>query len=160
MSDDIKRLGDISKRIDSINKICEKHSGIYEALENSDEAQPAIMMHLIVCNENVDKLMYSDEIDIKSILSQKELRGIKAIRNIAAHDYEGLDFSIIHDVIKHYLPSIKTNIDKFISAQKEIKNDNSKEAILARMGAIYTKKVQSGAIKQPQTSEKSKERER
>ncbi|MBT0612818.1 DUF86 domain-containing protein [Campylobacter hyointestinalis subsp. hyointestinalis] len=76
-------------------------------------------MHLIVCNENIDKLMYSDEIDIKSILSQKELRGIKAIRNIAAHDYEGLDFSIIHDVVKYYLPSIKTNIDRFLLSQKE-----------------------------------------
>ncbi|AHE94551.1 DUF86 domain-containing protein [Campylobacter fetus] len=120
MSDDVKRLGDISKRINSINKICEKYGGIYEALENFEEAQPAIMMHLIVCNENIDKLMYSDEIDIKSILSQKELRGIKAIRNIAAHDYEGLDFSIIHDVVKYYLPSIKTNIDRFLVSQKEI----------------------------------------
>ncbi|MDY2999658.1 HepT-like ribonuclease domain-containing protein [Campylobacter hyointestinalis] len=119
MSDDVKRLGDISKRINSINKICEKYGGIYEALENFEEAQPAIMMHLIVCNENIDKLMYSDEIDIKSILSQKELRGIKAIRNIAAHDYEGLDFSIIHDVVKYYLPSIKTNIDRFLLSQKE-----------------------------------------
>ena len=119
MSDDVKRLGDISKRINSINKICEKYGGIYEALENFEEAQPAIMMHLIVCNENIDKLMYSDEIDIKSILSQKELRGIKAIRNIAAHDYEGLDFSIIHDVVKYYLPSIKTDIDRFLLSQKE-----------------------------------------
>ena len=119
MSDDVKRLGDISKRINSINKICEKYGGIYEALENFEEAQPAIMMHLIVCNENIDKLMYSDEIDIKSILSQKELRGIKAIRNITAHDYEGLDFSIIHDVVKYYLPSIKTNIDRFLLSQKE-----------------------------------------
>ena len=119
MSDDFKRLGDISKRINSINKICEKYGGIYEALENFEEARPAIMMHLIVCNENIDKLIYSDEIDIKTILTQKELRGIKAISNIAAHDYEGLDFSIIHDIVKYYLPSIKTNIDKFLATEQE-----------------------------------------
>lgn len=158
MSDDVKRLGDISKRINSINKICEKYGGIYEALENFEEAQPAIMMHLIVCNENIDKLMYSDEIDIKSILSQKELRGIKAIRNIAAHDYEGLDFSIIHDVVKYYLPSIKTNIDKFLVAKQEINNENSSKAVLSRLGDAYSKKVESKAIKAVDKNLKEKER--
>ena len=44
-------------------------------------------------------------------------------------------------------------------SQRPNEQDNSK-SVLSRLGDAYTKKVESGVIKQPQISKKSKDRDR
>ena len=41
---------------------------------------------------------------------------VSAIRNIASHDYEGLNLEIIESVIRLKLPAIKQKIDSFLAS--------------------------------------------
>lgn len=113
-------------------------------------------MHLVACNEQLQKIQDSGDIKALSIFTPENIRGLRGVRNATAHDYEGVNLSIIEDVIRDYLPNIKTNIDKFLATEQEINNENRPKAILSRLGNAYSKKVESGAIK---TADKnSKER--
>lgn len=55
--------------------------------------------------------------------------------------------------------AFKANYD-FLKEQSIPIRDDSMDAVLSRLGDAYTKKMQSGAIKLPQISKKSKEKER
>lgn len=83
------------------------------ALNDVKIAQPAIMMRLIVCKENFEKVIYNGE-NITAFLSKEDMRGLSAIRNIASHDYEGLNLGIIEEVIRSKLPPIQQKINAFL----------------------------------------------
>ena len=152
------RLIFINDKIKKIFEICE--NGIVAALNDETLKRPAILMHLVACNEQLQKIQDSGDIKALSIFTPENIRGLRGVRNATAHDYEGVNLSIIEDVIRDYLPNIKTNIDKFLVTEQEINNENRPKAILSRLGNAYSKKVQSKAIKQPQDNEKSKDRDR
>ena len=153
-----ERLILINDKIKKIFEICE--NGIAAALNDETLKRPAILMHLVACNEQLQKIQDSGDIKALSIFTPENIRGLRGVRNATAHDYEGVNLSIIEDVIRDYLPNTKTNIDKFLAIEQEINNENNPKAILSRLGNAYSKKVQSKAIKQPQDNEKSKEKER
>ena len=90
----IQKLREMLNRIEKIEIICEKNQGIVKALEEEVYSQPAIMMHLIVIQEQIIKLQNESEYDILSHFTKEDLRGIAGIRNIASHDYEGLNFQL------------------------------------------------------------------
>ncbi|RDU53373.1 hypothetical protein CQA49_06760 [Helicobacter sp. MIT 00-7814] len=73
-------------------------------------------MHLIVCKKNIEKIVFSGN-NVFEFLTKEDMRGFKAIRNIATHDYDGLNFAIIEATIKEYLPPIKERIDLFLQQQ-------------------------------------------
>lgn len=127
----IKRLNDTKNRLECIFELCDEYGGIIKALKNYKVAQPAIIMHLIVCKENIEKILFNGE-DISGIFSREDLRGLSAIRNIAAHDYDGLNFTIIESVIRDYLPPIKEKIHKFLEQNKEIECKPSKNKDIER----------------------------
>lgn len=89
--ENVKKLRDIKERITYILELCNE-IGIVQALKDVKEKQPAIVMHLIVINENLQKLQDSFDINMADIFTKEDIRGLKAIRNIASHDYEGLKF--------------------------------------------------------------------
>ena len=153
-----ERLILINDKIKKIFEICE--NGIVAALNDETLKRPAILMHLVACNEQLQKIQDSGDIKALSIFTPENIRGLRGVRNATAHDCEGVNLSIIEDVIRDYLPNIKTNIDKFLVTEQEINNENRPKAILSRLGNAYSKKVQSKAIKQPQDNEKSKDRDR
>lgn len=153
-----ERLILINDKIKKIFEICE--NGIAAALNDETLKRPAILMHLVACNEQLQKIQDSGDIKALSIFTPENIRGLRGVRNATAHDYEGVNLSIIEDVIRDYLPNIKTNIDKFLAIEQEINNENNPKAILSRLGNAYSKKVQSKAIKQPQDNEKSKDKDR
>ena len=43
-----------------------------------------------------------------------DLRGISAVRNYIAHDYDSVDDNIIEDVIRYDLPNIKEQAKKLL----------------------------------------------
>lgn len=112
--ENIKKLRDIKERIAYILELCNE-MGIVKALKDVKEKQPAIVMHLIVINENLQKLQDSFDINMTDIFTKEDIRGLKAIRNIASHDYEGLNLEIIEDVIRFKLPPIQVKIDEFLA---------------------------------------------
>ncbi|GAD20149.1 HepT-like ribonuclease domain-containing protein [Helicobacter fennelliae] len=112
--ENIKKLRDIKERIAYILELCNE-IGIVKALKDVKEKQPAIVMHLIVINENLQKLQDSFDINMADIFTKEDIRGLKAIRNIASHDYEGLNLEIIEDVIRFKLPPIQEKINEFLA---------------------------------------------
>lgn len=110
-----KSLNTIKTRIDYIFEICKESGSIKKALKDEKMAQSAIIMHLIASKEQLQRIQDSADIKALSIFSREDIRGLSAIRNIASHDYEGLNFDIIESVISDYLPHIKEKIEKFLA---------------------------------------------
>ncbi|WP_298705812.1 HepT-like ribonuclease domain-containing protein [uncultured Campylobacter sp.] len=106
----LQRLELICKKIDAIQQICK--IGVEKAL--ADELRDRVIMHLISCNEQLQKIQDSGDIEILSIFAPSDVAGFRGIRNASAHDYEGLNLAIVQSVISDYLPNIKQNIDKFL----------------------------------------------
>lgn len=106
----LQRLELISKKIDAIQQICK--IGVEKAL--ADELRDRVIMHLISCNEQLQKNQDSGDIEILSIFAPSDIAGFRGLRNASAHDYEGLNLAIVQSVVSDYLPSIKQNIDKFL----------------------------------------------
>ena len=46
--------------------------------------------------------------------SSNDLKGLSAVRNYIAHDYDSTDDNIIEDVIRYNLPVFKITINKII----------------------------------------------
>ena len=61
-------------------------------------------MHFTSIAEQFDKLLHSGELEILSHFEKQDIKGSYELRNFTAHDYEGIDFHIVEDVIKERLP--------------------------------------------------------
>jgi len=53
--------------------------------------------------------------DFKNQYSEIEWHKIKGLRNIAAHDYFGIDAEEVWQIIQNYLPALRKFIEKHIS---------------------------------------------
>lgn len=113
-TEDIERIKLISKKINTILDICDNAGGIVKALEDEILYRPAILMHLIACNEQLQKIQDNLNIEILTLFSKEDIKGFRGIRNAIAHDYEGVNLPIIEEIIRSYLPNIKEKIDKFV----------------------------------------------
>jgi uncharacterized protein with HEPN domain len=79
---------------------------ITKAVENKI-LKPAIRMNIVRIAEQFAKLKDDNAFDILSHFSDRDLKGISAIRNYIAHDYDSTDEHIIEDVIRDNLPVLK-----------------------------------------------------
>lgn len=103
---DIQRIDSIHKKLTSVFNIIEKHGGIVKTLED-EEGQPAILMLLIACAEQFNKLS-KHESKILEKFDTLDIRGIISIRNFIAHDYDGVNLSIVEDSLRFGIPEIFT----------------------------------------------------
>ena len=76
--------------------------------------KPALRMHIIKIAEQFTKLKEENAFKILEMFDEKDLRGISAIRNFIAHDYDSVDDSIIEDVLRHNFPKLKIDVDKIL----------------------------------------------
>jgi len=95
--------------IENIYKIIDRHNGVFKALDDSIEGRPAILMCLMQIGESLNKID-------KSILERFDLiddtKGSYNVRNFIAHDYDGVDLSLIEMILRDRLPILKTKILK------------------------------------------------
>jgi len=111
MSDNMERLDRILDCIDSIDFILKNNSiKITSAIENT-LIKPAIRMHIIRIAEEFNRLKEDNEFEILSNFENKDLKGLSAVRNYIAHDYDSTDDIIIENVIRDRLPKIKEVIE-------------------------------------------------
>ena len=111
---DLQRLEIVLEKIIYIETIVKKYAGASLALKDKEIAKPAILMHLIAMAEQFLKLK-----DPKFIaLFSSAIKGSMSIRNFIAHDYDGVNLSIIESTIRDILPNIKQEINEIL---KEIK---------------------------------------
>ena len=114
MSKAVQRLQKILDTIEDIEFITNQHDlKITKAIENR-LVKPAIRMNLIRIAEQFTKLKNDNEFEILQNFSSQDLKGLSALRNYIAHDYDSTDDHIIEDVIRYNLPNFKGIIEKLL----------------------------------------------
>jgi len=109
-----KRLESIVDKINDIEFfISQKNGKIMSALEDRI-LKPAIRMQIISIAEQFNKLKDENEFEILSKIDKVDLRGLNAVRNFIAHDYDSVDDEIIEIVLRVHLPKIKSKIEKIL----------------------------------------------
>jgi len=83
------------------------------AIENKI-LKPAIRMHIIKLTEQFNKLKDDNAFQVLEKFDPNDLRGLNAIRNFIAHDYDSVDDGIIEDVIRENLPQIKEIVNNLL----------------------------------------------
>jgi len=96
----------------SIDKIFKYSSEFIEpsVFYNTKEFEASIM-NFIIISEMAEKIY----IVIQEKYSFIDWKGIKGFRNIAAHDYFGLDVNEVWDIIHNDLPKLQKEIQEIIS---------------------------------------------
>ncbi len=108
---DIERLKTILEKIEDIEKISKK--SITKALNDKTLSRPAILMHFIAIAEQFDKLKKNSS-KLLEEFDKNDLQGSYNIRNFIAHDYEGVNLSIIELTISERLTIIKIVIKNIL----------------------------------------------
>ncbi|KFL34478.1 MULTISPECIES: HepT-like ribonuclease domain-containing protein [unclassified Sulfurospirillum] len=107
---DKQRLETIHEKIIFIENIVQKNRGIMPALEDKEIAKPAILMHLTAIAEQFSKLKHEE-------FTQHfcdAIKGSMSIRNFIAHDYDGVNLTIIEITIRDVLPALKFEIEQIL----------------------------------------------
>ena len=110
----ISKIYLIIEKIEHIETIVSNCGGIVTALEDITTTRPAILMHLTVIAEQFNKLKQSHSIEILSHFEAEDLKGLYDVRTYIAHDYEGINLSIIEWIIRNGLPKFKIQCQKII----------------------------------------------
>jgi len=107
MSSAIHKLETILQAIEDIEYITTTDElKITKAIENR-LIKPAIRMNIVRIAEQFNKLKDDNAFKILEQFEPTDLRGINAVRNYIAHDYDSTDDHIIEDVIRYNLPVLK-----------------------------------------------------
>jgi len=115
MSKAIQRVYKINECIENIDFILNTDDlKVTTAIEDK-LIKPAIRMNIIRIAEQFSKLKDDNEFKILENFTNEDLKGINALRNYIAHDYDSTDDNIIEDVIRYNLPVFKTTIAKILS---------------------------------------------
>ena len=87
---------------------------ITQAIENKI-IKPAIRMNIVRIAEQFLKLKDDNEFKILEKFKNEDLKGINAVRNYIAHDYDSTDDFIIEEVVRYNLPIFKKVIKEILS---------------------------------------------
>ncbi len=112
MSSPQQRLKNIKNSIDDIEFILNSVEFKISQVIEDKILKPAIRMHIIKIAEQFNKLKDDNAFDVLEKFSSNDLKGISAVRNFIAHDYDSVDDSIIEDVLRINMPIIKTVVVK------------------------------------------------
>ena len=109
------RLDAIIEKISDIEYFVEQKNGkIMLALEDRI-LKPAIRMQIISIAEQFNKLKDENEFELLSQIDKDDLRGLNAVRNFIAHDYDSVDDEILEVVLRVHIPKIKKSIQLLIN---------------------------------------------
>ncbi|AXX90378.1 hypothetical protein CKA55_12945 [Arcobacter suis] len=110
MSKAINRLNKILDAIEDIDFIINDNNLKITQAINDKIIKPAIRMNIIRIAEQFSKLKDDNEFKILENFSNDDLKGISAVRNYIAHDYDSTDDNIIEEVIRYNLAIFKQTI--------------------------------------------------
>jgi uncharacterized protein with HEPN domain len=101
----IKDHNKLESILEAINKIESYTSQFNNAdqLNDNNIAFDATMMNFVIIGEMVIKLSQ----EFKTQFPEIEWHKIKGLRNIAAHDYFGIDAEEVWQIIQNYLPKLR-----------------------------------------------------
>ena len=115
MSKALSRLRKIKSTIEDIEFILQELDfKVTNAIEDK-LVKPALRMHIVKVAEQFSKLKEENEFKTLENFTARDLRGISAVRNFIAHDYDSVDEEIIEDVLRLNLPAIKAIVEKVLA---------------------------------------------
>lgn len=107
-----ERIKAILNKIDDIEFfIAQKDGKIVQALEDRI-LKPAIRMQIITIAEQFSKLKDENEFELLSQIDKNDLKGLNAVRNFIAHDYDSVDDEILEIVLRIHMPKLKEQLLK------------------------------------------------
>ncbi len=72
-------------------------------------------MQIVSIAEQFNKLKDENEFELLSKIDKRDLKGLNAVRNFIAHDYDSVDDDILEVVLRVHIPKIKEQIEKVLS---------------------------------------------
>jgi len=106
------RLHSILEKVSDLEYfVAQKKGKIMLALEDRI-LKPAIKMQIISIAEQFNKLKDENEFELLSKIDKDDLRGLNAVRNFIAHDYDSVDDEILEVVLRVHIPKIKEQLLK------------------------------------------------
>jgi len=109
MSNDVAKLNFIVEKIDDIFAFKSRYETTKELLDDK-MGFDATLMCLLQIGENLNSL--KNEYDI---LDKEDIKGTYNVRNFIAHDYEGVNKSIVENIIIKHLPNLKARIEVILN---------------------------------------------
>ena len=114
MSKGKRRLQKIENSLEDIEFILDGVDfKITKAIEDKI-LKPAVRMHIIRISEEFAKLKEENAFEILQHFSKEDLRGLSAVRNFIAHDYDSVDDLIIENALKYNFPKIQETVQKLL----------------------------------------------
>lgn len=104
----------ILEKINYIEEIVKNTGGVAQALEDMVTTRPAILMHLTAIAEQFNKLKIAHADKILEEFDKDDLKGLYDVRTYIAHDYDGINLSIIEWIVREGLDSFKVRCEKII----------------------------------------------
>ena len=115
----ISKIYSILEKIEYIEQNIESCGSVHGALSDEITTRPAILMLLTGIAEQFIKLKQEQDTRLLSFFTKEELKGMQDIRNFIAHDYDGVELSIIEWLLYNALPKLKAKCQEAISFHEE-----------------------------------------
>lgn len=114
MSNPTQRLFNIKSSMEDIEFILDSVDlKITKAIEDKI-FKPAIRMHIIKIAEQFSKLKDDNAFEVLAKFSSNDLKGLNAVRNFIAHDYDSVDDLIIENVLRYNFPKLKEIVNSIL----------------------------------------------
>ncbi len=106
------RLAGMLRKVEDIEYYLLQAEGkIVEALTDRT-LKPAIRMQLIALSEDFTRLAQDGAYHTLSHFDPADIKGLNAVRNFIAHDYDSVDDEVLEIVLRKHLPVIKKGIEQ------------------------------------------------
>ena len=102
-------LEDIMEAIENINLYTTDFS--QEQFLSDQKTKDAVVRNFEIIGEAANKL--SENFSKKSL--SIDWKGVIGLRNVLIHDYFGIDYNIVWNIIKNFLPDLENKLKNIIS---------------------------------------------
>jgi len=110
-----QRLESILAAMDDIEYFLEQKEGKIVASLEDRILKPAIRMKIMTIAEQFNRLKDENEFELLSHFEKGDLRGLNAVRNFIAHDYDSVDDEILEIVLRVHFPKLKTKVSDLLT---------------------------------------------